>query len=43
MCKQTIEKPAHIIFHSKRPQTITNMSDSINLDSTMTGSMNARS
>jgi hypothetical protein len=37
------KKSAHIRFHSKRPHTITKMNDSINIDSKITGLMNARS
>jgi len=29
MYKQTIKKPAHILFHSKIPHTITKMNDNI--------------
>jgi hypothetical protein len=32
-----------IRFYSKRPHAITKMNDNINMDSTITGSMNARS
>jgi len=40
---KTINKPAHIRFHSKRPHSITKMIDNINLYITIAGSMNARS
>jgi len=33
MYKQTLKKPAHILFHSKIPHTITKMND--NLHSTV--------
>ena len=36
------KKPAQIYFHSKRLQTITKMKDKINVDSTITGIMNAQ-
>ena len=32
--KQTIKKPTHVHFHSKRPHTITKMNDNIDMDST---------
>ena len=35
-----IEKPAQILFHSKRPHTITKMNVNINMDSTIAGLMN---
>jgi hypothetical protein len=38
------EKPAQIRFHAKRPyNTITKMNDNINMESTIAGTMNARS
>ena len=36
-------KPPQIRLHSKRPHTITKMNDNINMDSTISGSTNARS
>ena len=41
--KQTIKKSAQINVNSNRSYTITKMNDSINKDSTKTGSTNARS
>jgi hypothetical protein len=41
--KKKDNKPAQIRFHSKRPHTITKMKDNINMDSTIAGSMTARS
>jgi hypothetical protein len=38
-----VNKPAQIRFHSKRPHTITNMKDNINLDSAIAESTNGRS
>ena len=39
--KQMIKKPAQIRFHSKRPHSITNVKDNINMNSTIAVSMNA--
>ena len=36
-------KNTQIHFHSNRPHTITKMNNNINMDSTIAGSMNARS
>ena len=38
-----INKPTQTRVHTKRPHTITKMNDNINMDSTIPGSMNARS
>jgi hypothetical protein len=42
--KTNDEKPAQIRFHAKRPyNTITKMNDNINMESTIAGTMDARS
>ena len=38
-----MKKPLQIRFHLKRPHTITKINDGKKIDSTNTGSMNARS
>jgi hypothetical protein len=38
-----INKPTQTGVHTKRPHAITKMNDNINMDSTIPGSMNARS
>lgn len=43
LIKKNILKPAHTCFHLKRPHAIIKMNGNINLDSTISESMNARS
>jgi hypothetical protein len=39
--KQIIKKPPHFSYTKKRPHTIAEKNDNINMDSTIAGSVNA--